>query len=67
MTDAALTFYCWTPRESSDVRPSPSKQNLNERHNKTREIKEVKEITVVSGTDGAASNTAIEEGNVGVV
>jgi hypothetical protein len=40
---------------------------MNERHKKTGDIKEAKEITAVSGTDGAASNTVIEESSVGVV
>jgi len=40
---------------------------LNERHKKTEEITELKEITVVSVTDGAASGRVIEESSVGVV
>jgi predicted phosphoribosyltransferase len=43
------------------------KQYLNERYKKMREITELKEVTVVWVTDGAASGRVIEESSVGVV
>jgi hypothetical protein len=61
-------------KSSSLRRPSLSQkegmeQYLNERHKKTEksEITELKEIMVVSVTDGAASGRVIKESSVGVV